>query len=86
MRPQIVLRGVIGGGDVAGEWTAIGCGGLPNFSSASLIQIDVGPEADRIAADDRQGQRQSVARGRITDSGLPPTPTQVRSVPLSIGG
>ena len=22
----------------------------------------------------------------ITDSGLPPTPTQVRSVPLSIGG
>ena len=46
-----------------GECTATGSGRWPNSAQRAVVQLDEGREPRRVAADDRQHEREAVARG-----------------------
>ena len=62
VRPQLLLRLLVGRGDVAGRVHGDRLRLVAELLERLVIQIDVRPEARRAAADDRQRQRQAVAR------------------------
>ncbi len=63
VRPQLLLRQFVGGGHVSRRMHGYRALGLPQLLERLVIEVDEWLEPLRAAADDRERERQAVARG-----------------------